>query len=783
MRYYLILFVFIFSFSNGIKGQEESERLKIGVVLSGGGAKGISHVGVLKAMEKAGIRPDFIAGTSMGAVIGGLYAVGYSPDTLEKIVREIDWDQVLSNKIPLNYISYEEKFYYDRYLINFPIKNYKITLPNGLIEGQMLSELLSNYTWKAGQYENFDEFPIPFRCIATDVSTGDEYIFKDGPLSLAMRASMAIPTAFTSVENDSTLFVDGGIVNNFPVEVLKEMGADIIIGVNVSSSGFEKAEDINNIPGILMQMSMINSLKKLPEQIEACDIYIEPELTGYSTASFSSYEEILEVGDRAGAKFYPQFVELAKELNLSDSTYIGLSLGSEAITISEIELNGNDLTPDYVVSGKLGIKAGDIVTLKHVELGVRSIYGLNNFSKVVYHIDKIKGEDEHRLIINMKERSPATLLASVHYDNTFSAGVVLNLTLKNILFKGSRAVLLGDISENPKIRFDYLKYMGRMQHVALNAIYDYHLLQIPSYEKGEIKDYATSTLNNFLFQALTTQSLKHSYSLGYEFSSFNERSKFSFNLPEGIDKTELNFHKIVLSYFRNSFNDRNFATKGSNTEIILKTFVGNSYSVKFKNGVETVDLNVEIDDTTTISVPITEQQLNEIIKENIEPDYFIQVYFNHKSITNFSTKFQLMPRVVLGTTISTEKEGAFYSEFRLGGVQKINQMDVAVFGLNFGELYTNNFALVGLTLQNVIWKSLFIQYGVNVLVHHEYVPIDNLSSIDWDMVVNENSLIGYGLNLRYKSLIGPISLGISRNSTDSYFRYYFQIGYSFNSTD
>lgn len=782
MRYILVLFLIIIFYSLDVNGQEENTRPKIGLVLSGGGAKGISHVGVLKAMEKAGIRPDFIAGTSMGAVIGGLYAVGYSPDTLEKIVREIDWDQVLSNKIPLNYIAYEEKFYYDRYLINFPIKNYKITLPNGLIEGQMLSELLSNYTWMAGQYENFDQFPIPFRCIATDVSTGDEYVFKDGPLSLAMRASMAIPTAFTSVENDTTLFVDGGIVNNFPVEILKEMGADIIIGVNVSSSGFEKAEDINNIPGILMQMAMINSLKKLPEQIEACDIYIEPELTGYSTGSFSSYEEILEVGDRAGAKFYRQFVELAIELNLSDSTYRGLSLASEAITIAEIVLNGNDLTPDYVVSGKLGIKKDDIVTLKHVELGVRSIFGLNNFYKVVYHIDKIEGEDKHRLIINMKEKTPATLLASVHYDNTFSAGVVLNLTLKNVLFKGSRAIILGDISENPKLRLDYLKYMGRDQHSALNTIYDYHLLQIPSYEKGEIKDYATSTLHNFLFQAITTQSLQHSYSLGYEFTSFSEKSKFSFDLPEGINKTILNSHKVIFSYFRNSLNDRNFPTKGSNTEVIAKGFFLNNYYAKYKTGVDFVFFNIEVGDTI-LSVPVTEDQLNEIIKEDLEPAYFVQLFLNHESISDFSPKFQMIPRISLGFTISTENINSFYNEFRLGGVQRINQIDVPVYGLNFGELYTNNFALAGLSFQNVVWNNLFIQYGVNVMAHHEYVPIDNLSSIDWDKVFNENSMIGYGINLRYKSLIGPISVGVSRNTNDSYVRFYFQLGYSFNYSD
>jgi len=203
------------------------------LVLSGGGAKGIAHIGIIKAMEKEGLYPDYIAGTSMGGIVGGLYATGYSADKLDTIVRSIDWGLVLSNNIPLNYISYEEKEYYNRYLVEFPIVKGKLKLPSGMIEGQMLSDVLTHYTWPSMKYESFDDFPIPFRCFATDVSTGKQITFKDGPLSEALRASMAIPTAFTAADLDTTLAVDGGVVNNFPVEELFKMGADIVIGVNL----------------------------------------------------------------------------------------------------------------------------------------------------------------------------------------------------------------------------------------------------------------------------------------------------------------------------------------------------------------------------------------------------------------------------------------------------------------------------------------------------------------------------------------------------------------------
>ena len=765
----LFLFCLLFYQAGFSQTDQKASKPKIGVVLSGGGAKGISHIGVLKAMEKAGIRPDYITGTSMGAVIGGLYAMGYSADTLQKIVESINWDQVLSNKIPLNYIAYEEKFYYDRYLINFPIdvNGFKIMLPNGLIEGQMLSELLSDYTWSSSKYDNFDEFPIPFRCVATDVSTGKAHIFKDGPLSLAMRSSMAIPTAFTSVDVDSTLFVDGGILNNFPVELVKEMGADIIIGVNVSSAGFDNAKDINNIPGILMQMAMINSLDKLPGQIEECDIYVAPELEGYSTASFGSYMEILEVGDRAGEKFLPEFVKLAKQYNLTDTAYKGIAIEVEPIIINEVKLSGNTRTPDKVILGKLNINAADFVTREDIENGVRSVFGLNNFNKVVYYIEKKKDKNEYDLLIDMNEKMPATLSASFHYDNTFSAGIVVNLTLKNLLLRGSRAIFLADISENPKFRVDYLKYMGKHQHFALNAIYDYQFLEIPFYENGEIIDYGNNNFNNFRILALSTSSLKHSFSLGYEYAQTVQRSKLLIVGGGDLEKANFQYNNILANYYRNSLNDRNFPTQGSSTEILTKSTVKSSYSVKLNPEIYTPEL----------------EDFYDAIVDLIEPDYFFQFYLSNESYISFSRKFQMIPNISFGLTIANQDTLKLLNSFNLGGFQRINIYDTRVYGLNYSEIDDANFGLLGITFQNVIFKSLYIQYGCNLLSHYEYVPINNLSSIDWNRLFDINTLFGYGLELRYKSLIGPISLGVSRNTNDSYYRFYFQLGYSFNYTD
>jgi len=233
LRYLLLAAVFILPAEYALcQNQDPGTRPKIGLVLSGGGAKGLAHIGVIRAMEKAGLTPDYITGTSMGSIVGALYAIGYTADDIEDIVRDVDWDAILSNEIPLNQITYEEKSYYGRYIAELPVKGIKVGLPRGLIEGQKLSERLSRITRPAHDIENFHNLPIPFACVATDIATGEPVVLNHGSLPEALRASMAIPTFFTPVEIDSNLYVDGGVVRNFPVQEAKSMGADIVIGTD-----------------------------------------------------------------------------------------------------------------------------------------------------------------------------------------------------------------------------------------------------------------------------------------------------------------------------------------------------------------------------------------------------------------------------------------------------------------------------------------------------------------------------------------------------------------------
>src|ERR1700760_374667 len=209
-------------------------RPKIGVVLSGGGAKGLAHIGILKAIDSAGLKVDYITGTSMGSIIGGLYAIGYPADSIEKIARGIDWDLLLSNQSNMRSMIMDEKGEYGRYDIELPWVNHWFRFSTGVIEGQELWLKFSELFRPVYKIKDFSKFSIPFRCIATDVSTGDAVVLDSGEIVPALRASMAIPSVFTAVEYNGHKLVDGGVVRNFPVTDVREMGASYVIGSNVS---------------------------------------------------------------------------------------------------------------------------------------------------------------------------------------------------------------------------------------------------------------------------------------------------------------------------------------------------------------------------------------------------------------------------------------------------------------------------------------------------------------------------------------------------------------------
>ena len=309
MRYILLLIFFIISGS--LVAQKESDDKKdvtVGLVLSGGGAKGFAHVGVLKVLEDAGIRVDYIGGTSMGAIVGGLYAAGYNANELDSVIRAHDLGGLVKDDLPREVSSFYQKENDGKYAVSLPLVKRKIELPTAVSTGQNAFNIFSELTEHVHDVEDFSKLPIPFFCIATNLENGDEIILDNGFLPEAIRASGSFPGLLTPVTIDNQVLVDGGIVDNFPVEKMKEKGVDYIIGVNVSG-GLKDIENLNTLPEILSQIVGFQMYNKWDEKIALSDVYISPDLDEYTIFSFEEGKEIVERGEVAAKKVREQLLK------------------------------------------------------------------------------------------------------------------------------------------------------------------------------------------------------------------------------------------------------------------------------------------------------------------------------------------------------------------------------------------------------------------------------------------------------------------------------------------
>ena len=424
------LFLALFS---APKADTAELRPKIGLALSGGGAKGLAHIGVLKVIEEKHIPIDYITGTSMGAIIGGLYAVGYDAEQLEDLARNIDWRDLFTDEVSRRNLSMPEKEESARYIGSLPIFDEGISLPSGLIYGQKLIALLNRLTWPVHGTEDFRRFPIPFGCVATDIVTGEAVFLDHGQLSTAMRASMAIPTAFTPVELDGRLLVDGGIVRNFPVSEAIEMGADIIIGVDINMSQ-PNPEHLKSIAQIMNQAITLTNRMTIEDQRKQCDILIKPDMDAYTLLSFNAVDSLIALGEAAARAVSEQLDRLADSLGTDRlRTRSQISIQDEhAITITGVQVSGLKHVNRAVVDGRLMVKLPARLTAKQIDEAIEKVYGSGFFEWISYRIDK------DQLILDVSERSIDKLQIGWHHDSEHDATLLLNATFRNKMGRGSR---------------------------------------------------------------------------------------------------------------------------------------------------------------------------------------------------------------------------------------------------------------------------------------------------------------------------------------------------------
>lgn len=442
-----------------IDAQDSLSRPRIGLVLAGGGAKGLAHIGVIKVLEEAGFDVDMVGGTSMGSIIGGLYALGYDARTLESQVASLDWDWELSQTPEPETQPLPEREATSRYQLTVPLKGLKLMLPSGFNNGQKVFLRLSHLTEEFHEVTQFCDLPRDFFCVACDYYTGEEVILDHGYLADAMRASSSIPSFFCPVLLENRILIDGGWVNNFPVERMKERGAEFIIGVDFPQTKANLEADLNLLDVLVESGSYVNTrYNQINRQL--CDVLIIPQLGDLTAADYRQADTIVRLGEIAARKQLDRLRFLADSLQIRPRT-IRNPLPTREREITDIQITGLGLTEKKVLDHFLN---ADYRGPAHPSeyLGIaNNLYGTGDYNQVSYRLKQDSLQEGYMFLLELKKKdTPTSLNFSLNYTTDYKAALLLNYTRRNWLFNGNRLLIDLAVSENLILRMRTHSVLG-----------------------------------------------------------------------------------------------------------------------------------------------------------------------------------------------------------------------------------------------------------------------------------------------------------------------------------
>ncbi len=476
--------------------QEKSEQdIKVGLVLSGGGAKGLAHIGALKVIEESGIRIDYIGGTSMGAIIGALYASGYSAKQLDSIFSQTNFSTLIQDDIPRSAKTFYEKQEAEKYALVLPFDKFKVGFPSGLSKGQNVYNLLSKLTSHVSTTSDFSKLPIPFFCVATNVETGKEVILDDGYLPRAVTASGALPSLFSPVMIDDMVLIDGGVVNNYPVNEVRAKGMDIIIGVDVQDS-LKNRNDLKSAFDVLVQINNYRTIRDMIDKRKKTDIYIHPNIDDFSVVSFDEGKNIVASGVEAADSFREELKKLASQQKHIEKKKIKFE-NQDTIFIKEVKIEGIEKYTRSYVLGKLKLRTPDKITYEDFSEGINNLSATGNFQDINYTF--IEDENnENTLLLQLRESKSSMMLRfAAHYDDLFRTAALVNITKKRLFTNNDIASLDLIAGDNLRYNFEYYIDKGFYWSVGFNSKYHFFETDVPlSFVGADLNTELSLPINN-----------------------------------------------------------------------------------------------------------------------------------------------------------------------------------------------------------------------------------------------------------------------------------------------
>lgn len=698
-------------------------RPKIALVLSGGGAKGAAHIGVLRVLEKYQVPIDIIVGTSVGSIVGGMYSVGYSPDEIEKTVLNLKFNSLLTNSKDRNLKNIEEKIENDKYPFTMSIdKNLKLSFPMGILNGENIYLQLKDIFSRAENIKNFNELPIEYRAITTDLQTGKEVILSDGDLAIATFKSMAIPSFLEPIKDENKFYVDGGVVNNFPIDVALSLGADIIIAVDITAET-SKINEKSNLVTILDKLATYNGNRKTETHKKLADLLIVPDVKDHDTIDFGNLNELVVAGEDAAEKYGYILANLSSPKDFKEIK--DKALKEEPIQINKIKLEGNSiLTLKKVNELKPSVKNRKF-TKADLNDWTKKIYSVSYIERVFYEVN------DDTVIFKVKEKDGINIRASLNYASNYGGSMNIAATVPNFGIWTRNYTIKAEASSFPKINFNNVTFyeVGKFKLLG-GASIGYETDPLFIYKNGD--KVSTYTTNKFIaslsFGTAISNSVVSGISLGYA----NNDNKY-LSGDRDIYNFNENYQALFSSIYTyvDTLNEKNFPSKGT----ILRLEGFNSQDI---SGKET----------------------------NLGGGMFSANFY-----TPLSEKFSVGFGVAGGKMRGEELPKS--SLFRIGGLRS-SETAFSFVGLPMMGVYADEFYILRGGIQYKLTDTFHLLAKYNMLTYSsDSLPFqDNYS-------IGDRKYHGYGGGIGWNTFLGPISLFLSNNLDSSSPLFEVYMGYTF----
>jgi NTE family protein len=725
---------------------ESPVKGRIGLTLSGGGAKGFAHIGVLHIIDSLGLKVDYISGTSMGSIVGGLYSAGYSAADIEEIALSINWATVFGPNPVLENIHVRNRYQAGKFLVEVPLEKMRIVVGTGAIEGQQMWGILELLFFHLRETDNFNQFPIPFTCVATNIENGEPVVISSGDIISALRASSAIPAVFTAVEREGIYLLDGGSVNNFPVDVVKEMGAGYVIGVNVSH-GLRKAGELKTPIDIIFQMGMFKNAALFEENRKNTDLYIFPDLDEYDVSNFTEVTHIIERGKQMARNFIPELKELAK-INPADTLAGSEEIHKDFIVVDYVSYQGLKNIREHFLNNIVDAYIKDTTNAENVNLLIQRLYATGYFERITYTYKPSKTDPEKKhLAFSFLEKQMNSINLGLHYNDFLGVGLVGGITTKKLFWHNLYGDFRFSLGRHPAYRVkvdfftsEYLKnWMSlKAEGNVLNFPYNENFITVAAYKK-----------RYFRLEASFNQTAgKDSYfytGASYYLQHLDPTIQTDFALDGKHSANE------VFAGFRKYSLDRHaFSRSGHNLSLKTSWVLNQKPSFKIVGENENVNRLSQTDIT---------------INDFIQLEFIYEFYHPIPSNSSFFMRFQ--------AGYNYNYSQGFLNMFNLGGTSPFLRDQIMFPGIDEYGILTPAAITAEMGWNINIWSGFYLTPVVGGSLYD--FDIEFLNDID----INDNLLFGSGLSLGYLSPLGPLSATISYSPQKNRVLGYFNIGWNF----